>query len=242
LAVLDAVSRVYREAGARATTGVSVIVPALNEAEALPETLASLARQSVPPLEVLVVDGGSTDDTAGAASRCGARVLHAPAGRGRQLHAGALASRGSVFLFLHADTRLPPDGIRDVLCASRSAAGGKFRLAYDRRHPLLRAVAHVSRYPWAWTSYGDSAFFATRAAYERIGGFEDVPLFEDVRFYRQLRGAGRVAVLPSPVVSSSRRFLRRGPARQLLANAALVLLHRLGVPPAKLARFYAPEP
>ncbi len=235
---------VYRASGTEASpvpASISVVIPALNEGERIAAAVRSALRQVPRPLEVLVVDGGSGDGTVHEARAAGARVLAAPRGRGRQLGAGAAAARGDVFVFLHADTVLPPGALAAVARAlfERDAAGGRFRLAFDRRHPVLDLIAWGSRFRARGAAYGDAAFFARRDRYEASGGYEAVPLFEDVRFYRRLARTGRLAVLPLAVRTSSRRFLRRGPLRQLLANALLVAAHALGASPERLARRYA---
>ncbi len=209
---------------------VSIIIPALDEATSLPATLDSLGNQQPAPVEIMVVDGGSTDATREIARDRGARVIESPPGRGRQLHTGAGAARGSVLLFLHADTILPPGAlfVMHGLLTDPGTVGGRFRLSFPHRHPVLDMIAFLSRLPWTWTSYGDSAFFVRREIYHRIGGFEDVPLLEDVRFYRALKKRGRVHVIPAPVVTSCRRFCRRGPLRQLIENIGLVASHSAG--------------
>jgi hypothetical protein len=116
--------------------------------------------------------------------------------------------------------------------------GGKFRLAFDHRHPVLDGIAFFSRFRFGWTSFGDAAFFTTREAYRGTGGFETIPLFEDQRFFRRLKAEGRTRVLPLAVTTSCRRFCERGPLRQLTRNVGLFLLHRAGVPPARLADRY----
>lgn len=224
----------------RGRTRVSVVVPAFDEAAGIAEALAAIGAQEPPAREVLVVDGGSGDGTPEVARRAGARVLTARRGRGIQLHTGARAAGGDILLFLHADTRLPRGAMAAVEAALGDPAvvGGKFRLRFEHRHPVLGAVAFGSRLPWAWASYGDAATFVRRDVYERMGGFEDVPLFEDHRFFARLRREGRIRVLPLEVTTSCRRFCRRGPLRQLLENAALLAGHALGASPRRLADRY----
>jgi len=227
-------------AGTAPAAGASVVIPALDEEARIAAAVASSLRQSPAPVEVLVVDGGSGDHTRERAEAAGARVLASARGRGRQLHAGALAARGDVLFFLHADTRLPAGALAEVLDALKApeVVGGRFRLAFDRRHPVLDAIAFGSRFGSGWTAYGDAGFFVRAGIYRRIGGFEPVPLLEDVRFYRRLMREGRTVVARSAATSSARRFLRRGPLRQLALNAGIVLAHRAGVSPERLARYY----
>ena len=225
------------------TPGISVIVPALDEEAAIAAAVASAREQEPAPLEVLVVDGGSVDRTRERARAAGANVLASPRGRGRQLHAGALAARGSVLFFLHADTRLPAGALAAVMRALKAddVVGGRLRLAFDRRHPVLDAIAYLSRLGWGAAAYGDAGFFVRAGVYRRIGGFEPLPILEDVRFYRRLMGAGRTVVARPAAVTSARRFLRRGPFRQLALDCAILLAHRAGVDPERLARIYRPD-
>lgn len=223
---------------------ISVVIPARNEARALPTVLRSIWAQDPPPREVIVVDGGSEDGTPIVAGQNRARVVSSVPGRGVQLHAGALAATGEVLLFLHADTRLPPGALEAILKVLEQprVLGGRFRIRFQHRNPVLRSVAFFSRFPFSWTSFGDSGFFVRGAVYRGLGGFEPVPLFEDVRFFTRLRGAGEVRVLPFPLTTSCRRFCVRGPLRQLLVNVFLFTAHRLGADPTRLAGWYGSSP
>lgn len=230
-----------RAPGARAD--LAVIIPVLNEAEVIEACLESVLAQIPSPTEIVVVDGGSIDGTASIAQGMGATVIHTEPGRGIQLHTGATAARSRNLLFLHADSRLPEGALAEVMRAldRGPVVGGKFRLRYDHPRPVLRMLGFLSRFPWTWTSFGDAAFFVRKNVYARIGGFEEVALFEDVRFYRRLSKAGRIHVSHRPVNTSCRRFCRRGPLRQLAANVALYLAHRLGVPDRYLEDWYRPS-
>jgi rSAM/selenodomain-associated transferase 2 len=220
-----------------------VILPVLDEALHLPRVLADLAGQVPAPREILAVDGGSTDGTRGVAEAGGARVLTAARGRGPQLRAGARAAVGEILFFLHADTRLPPGALGMVeRVLAGEVVGGRFRVRFPHPHPVLDLLSLLSRLPWAWASFGDAGCFVAREVYERTGGFEEIPLFEDVRFHRRLRKAGPTCVLPVSVTTSCRRFCECGPGRQLLLNAMLVTGHRLGVSPARLAAWYGRKP
>ena len=216
---------------------ISVIVPTLNEAACIAACLRSVRIQEVEA-EVLVVDGGSTDDTVAIASRR-ARVVQGVRGRGAQMNAGARASSGGVLLFLHADTLLHPEGLAAMLRAlvDPRTAGGTFTLRFDAAHPLLRLYGWCTRLPWF--RYGDQGIFVRREVFERLGGYREMPLLEDVDLLRRMRRHGRLAIVARPVTTSARRFLRRGIVRQQLVNGAILAAYALGISPVRLAGWYA---
>ncbi len=223
---------------------VSVVIPTLNEAPELPATLDSVEAALGGVAEIVVCDGGSTDDTArAAASR--ARVVRSAAGRGRQLNSGARAAHADVLLFLHADTWLSP-GAGSALAAAvqqPQVVGGCFRLrlrgpSAERRIAKLLAAGIDLRSQWLRTATGDQAIWARRAAFQRIGGFAEDHPFEDVLFYRRLRRLGRVVVLEPAVQTSERRWRERGYARTIGLHLGLRLALGLGIPPNRLGRFY----
>jgi rSAM/selenodomain-associated transferase 2 len=226
----------------RGPPAISVIIPALNEEAALGATLDALARLS-RPVEVLVVDGGSSDGTLAVAQGRGAGTLTAGRGRGVQLHAGAGAARGDVLWFVHADTLVPAHALEHIdaaLCAP-DVAGGYFRLRFSGR---LRACRFQTALQPIFNGfglvYGDAAIFVRRSAYERVGGFRPYPLFEDLDLVRRLRRLGRLARMPADVTASARRFEGKSYVRTLALWVGLQLLYWLGVSPERLARLYAP--
>ena len=203
-----------------------MIIPSLNEEERIGDSLEDLTRNHAPD-EVIVVDGGSTDRTREIASAYG-QVVSAGRGRARQMNEGARHARGEVFLFLHADTKLPPGGlaaVRELLGAGKAEAG-RFRLRFDQNDFFLDLYASYTRFHLF--SYGDQAFFVRRGLFESLGGFrEDVP-FEDIDFYKRLRKAAKPVIVKSRVTTSARRFLKVGKWRQKWINLALVTLYFLG--------------
>ena len=229
---------------------VSVIVPALNEAGGIARCLASVAGQ--PGLaETIVADGGSTDGTAEAARVAlpSATVLTTARGRARQMNAGARASTGDVLLFLHADTRLPPDALGRVRAALADGAvmGGCFQTRFELDDAPFGALGRGLMRLWQgrlWMrwhrfAFGDRALFARRTTFEAVGGYPDQPMFEDLDLVRALRQRGRFAFVQADVVTSARRFARHGALRQQLRNLGLWLGWNAGVSGARLKRFYS---
>lgn len=223
-------------------TYISIIIPALNEAEAIGETLDAAARVG-EEVEVIVVDAGSADGTAEVARAHGARVVTAARGRGAQMHAGALAARGEVLWFLHADTLAPADAASCVAraLADPRAVGGNFRVRFDGDSGAARFLTwFYPRLRLLGLAYGDSGIFVRRAAYERAGGFKPFPIFEDLDLLRALWRQGRFVQAEGCVVTSSRRFEGRSFALTFTRWSLLQTLYWLGVSPHTLARLYAP--
>ncbi|HYO63526.1 MAG TPA: TIGR04283 family arsenosugar biosynthesis glycosyltransferase [Pyrinomonadaceae bacterium] len=221
---------------------LSVVIPALNEARSIGATLDALERVR-GRVEVVVVDGGSTDGTPELARGRGARLVLSARGRGAQMHAGAQAARGRVLWFLHADTLAPADAAEQIEAALRDAnvVGGNFRILFDGERRAARFLTWL--YPQLrrlGLCYGDSGIFVRRDVYFQTGGFRAFPVFEDLDLVRRLRRAGRVAHVPSAVVTSSRRFEGRSFALTFARWSLLQGLYWLGVAPDTLGRFYAP--
>jgi len=221
---------------------LSIIIPALNEARAIGAMLEAVG-QVRGSKEVIVVDGGSVDQTALIAERHGALVIKSERGRGLQMHTGACAARGEVLLFLHADTSLPPvaaELISEALARDMEAVGGNFGTRFDGERRAARFLTWL--YPQLrrlGLCYGDSAIFARREAYKDIGGFKPFPIFEDLDFVRRLRKRGRMVHLQAAVITSSRRFEGRSFALTFTRWAILQTLYWLGVHPRRLEKLYA---
>lgn len=223
-------------------TNISIIIPALNEAQSIGETLDAAARVK-GVVEVIIVDGGSADGTAEVARGRGARVVNSARGRGAQMHAGAIAARGEVFWFLHADTLAPADAGECIERALRDtrAVGGNFRIRFDGAGGAARFLTWLyPRLRLLGLAYGDSGIFVRRAAYERAGGFKPLPIFEDLDLLRALWRQGRFVQAEACVITSSRRFEGRSFALTFARWSLLQSLYWLGVSPHTLARFYAP--
>jgi len=226
---------------------ISVIIPCLHEAQTIGKLLdhvRSLPRLHDGPMDIVVVDGAPEGDTLAAVDPIKAQPLVSLPGRARQMNAGAAQARADTLLFLHADTRLPADAFTALVQAmEKGAVGGAFDLDIDSERPVIRLIALVGRWRARLTRipFGDQAIFVSRQAFEAVGGFEDVPIMEDVRFMRALKRQGRVTVLRQRVLTSARRWEAEGPVHRTLCNWWLRLLHGLGVPPKRLARLYRPQ-
>ena len=219
---------------------MSVIVPALDEEDALDATIAAARQPGV--LEIIVVDGGSRDGTVAMARMRADRVLCAERGRANQMNAGAASARGDVLLFLHADTRLPP-GCHPAITralADQRVVGGRFDLRLDAPGLPYRVIETMisRRSRLTRVATGDQAIFARRSVFERLGGYPPLPLMEDIAFCQALKRAGRIACLRERVVTSARRWQQRGVVRTVVLMWVLRLAYYAGVSPARLARAY----
>ena len=220
---------------------LSIIVPVLNEAAGIAESLTALAPYRRRGVEVIVVDGGSGDRTAALARPLADQVIGAPRGRAAQMNAGARIARAEVLLFLHADTRLPDeaDGLITDGLARSGRAWGRFDVRING-HPSLAIVATMMnlRSRFTGVATGDQAMFVARAAFDSVGRFPDVPLMEDIALSRQLRRLGRPLCLRARVTTSGRRWERHGIVRTILLMWQLRLAYFFGAEPATLARRY----
>jgi uncharacterized protein len=219
---------------------ISIIIPTLNEGPAIGRTLGAIGRGST--LEIIVADGGSTDDTRTQAHFFDARIVHAPQGRGRQMNRGAAEARGKLLLFLHADTLLPlgfADHIRSAL-ARPGVAAGAFRLKIE---PGLKGLALIERLAnfrsrMGQLPYGDQGLFLSANLFRETGGFPEIPMMEDVEFIRKLRRKGKIFLAPAAVITSARRWEKVGVWRNTLFNQIVLAAYFLGVNPEALARWY----
>jgi rSAM/selenodomain-associated transferase 2 len=221
---------------------LSIIVPTLNEAEQIVDTLRPLQPLRAAGHEILVVDGGSTDATAELAAPLADHVLRAGRGRARQMNAGAEIARGDVLLFLHADTRLPDGAERLILDGlARSGRGwGRFDVRLSGRHPLLVITGRLFslRSRLSGVATGDQAIFVRHDWFEQAGGYPDLPLMEDLALSRALKRRGRPLCLWQRVTTSSRRWEANGIVRTILLMWRLRLAYYLGADPRELARRY----
>ena len=227
-------------------TALSIIVPALNEAEGIAEVLSALEPLRARGAEVIAVDGGSEDGTADLARPLCDRVLVAPRGRAAQMNAGAAVARGGVLLFLHADTRLPLDADRLVLSglAHEACEWGRFDVRIAGRHPLLPLAARLMNLRSRLTGIatGDQALFVDQQAFVAVGGFPNIHLMEDIALSQRLKRRGPPLCLSTPVVTSGRRWETHGVFYTIVLMWRLRLAYFLGADPAQLARIYGYGP
>ena len=220
----------------------SIVIPTLNESVLIDSTIK--ASQAAGADEIIVCDGGSSDTTVSIAEGLGCRVIETELGRGRQLHAGAAAAKGDIFVFVHADSQLGPACLDQInACLPQldpMAQWGCFR-------QQIRLAGR--RYRWlesgnAWRAskrgyvYGDQALWIHRNLYEDVGGFAEVPLMEDVLISETLRKRKPPVLLPGPVSIPGRHWEKRGVIRTTIRNWSLFIRYRMGTPPAVLAKRY----
>lgn len=221
---------------------ISVIIPAFNESRSIKKTVEAVQNLN-ENLEIIVVDGESTDETARIAKNCGVLVLQAERGRGNQMHAGANSAKGEILWFLHADT-IPDSSTIDEMkkaLIDGEIVGGNFEICFDGEskaaklltwlYPKLRKIGLL---------YGDSAIFVRREVYQKIGGFKPLLLFEDLEFVNRLKKHGKLAHLSAEVTSSSRRFENRSFLLTFAKWSIFQGLFWIGVDPNYLAKKYYP--
>ncbi len=224
---------------------LSIIIPVLNEAAGIARLLRPLQDLRAKEIEIIVVDGGSTDDTKTLATELADQVTTAPRGRGSQMNAGAAIARGSVLLFLHADTQLPASARPAILAAiDQGTTWGRFDVRIEGTAPGLSVIAFMMnwRSRLSGIATGDQAIFVTREAFTLSGGFPDIPLMEDIVFSSHLRQHSRPACLADKVVTSGRRWEKHGVLRTMLMMWRLRLRFFFGASPQQLAEEYGYVP
>ncbi|TVO59781.1 TIGR04283 family arsenosugar biosynthesis glycosyltransferase [Denitromonas halophila] len=226
------------------TPTLSIILPVLNEAAGITEVLAPLQTLRAEGIELIVVDGGSTDGTTGLATPVCDQCIGAPRGRASQMNAGAAVAQADRLLFLHADTRLPAQAIAAIHAALDTQPWGRFDVVIDGPHPMLKIVATMMNWRSRLTGIatGDQAIFVTRKAFNQIGGFADQPLMEDIAFSRRMKALGRPACLHQRVTTAGRRWETHGVFRTIVLMWWLRAAYALGAHPDDLAKRYGYAP
>lgn len=218
---------------------VSIIIPTLNEKINLEKTLPDL--EKMDDKEIIIVDGGSTDNTASVAKRYADKFIVSCQDRGIQMNTAAHNAEGDMLLFLHADSELSTDGYNKLLGASgaRDIAGGAFYLAIDSKRFLLKVISLAAnlRSRLFRIAYGDQGIFVRRDIFVKIGGFNNLPLFEDIDFFRRLKREGDVIFIKS-ILTSARRWDGEGILYTTFRNMILASFYFLGFSPQTLIRWY----
>ncbi|HTW86688.1 MAG TPA: TIGR04283 family arsenosugar biosynthesis glycosyltransferase [Candidatus Binataceae bacterium] len=220
---------------------LSVIVPMLNEERTIVAALRAI-RVGAPDGEIIVVDGRSTDLSCRLAQAGCDRLIEAQRGRARQMNAGAALTAGEVLSFVHADTIVPPEYAQNIelALADPEIVGGWFEVELDDPAPLSRSVGlliNIRSRVWR-VAAGGQAIFVRRDIFERLGGFREIEIWEDLEFSRRLKRVGRIACLKPRVLTSARRWKRDGIIQTAARIGTLRMLYLLGVRPALLKRFY----
>jgi rSAM/selenodomain-associated transferase 2 len=226
----------------KASVRVSIVIPVFNEAALIRPFLSNL-RERTHGAEIIVVDGASSDGTGRLAEGfCDRIIRSAERGRAKQMNVGAQAAGGDVLWFLHADTEVPSDSLNEIARIMRDpqVCGGFFRIRMPSAPAVYRMTDSFAHYAGLLLRMrcGDHGIFCRRIAFIEVGGFPDVPLMEDVEFFRRLRQCGRVVYSNKRIMASPRRYEMVGPARLTFAYGLIATLYNFGVPLSRLARIY----
>lgn len=222
------------------TPKISIIIPVLNEAAKIHDTLTRVLNAT--NVEVIVVDGGSRDETVAIAKSLGVKVISAKPGRASQMNAGAAVANGDILLFLHADTLLPTNFDTLICLALQDARtiAGAFELRIDAKLWGLRLIEKMvnARSRLFSLPYGDQALFLKATIFHEVGGFPDLLIMEDFELMLRLRREGKITIIPASVLTSGRRWQKLGVVKTTLINQLVIIGYFLGVSPDKLVHFY----
>jgi rSAM/selenodomain-associated transferase 2 len=215
---------------------ISIVIPVLNEAPHLAKTLSMQATD----VEIIVVDGGSQDETVAIAQSFGVKVLQSAPGRATQMNAGAKVASGEILLFLHADTRLPDSFDQMIRDALKVAIAGAFQLRIDANQTGIRWIERGVNWRSCYLQlpYGDQALFLRTETFQKIGGFPPLPIMEDFEFVRTLRQLGKIVILPKPVITSGRRWQKLGVFRTTIVNQIVIFAYLIGISPTRIQAWY----
>jgi len=222
----------------------SIIVPVINEEAVINSTIEHLETLDASAyMEIIVVDGDRSGNTIGVIRNRNVKTVVGEKGRGNQMNSGAAMAQGNIVIFLHADTRLPPDAfaLMEAALSDPVCLGGAFDLAIASGRPIYHLIAKIASFRSRLTRipYGDQAFFFRSAYFNDIGGFANIPLMEDVEIMRRIKKRkGRIAIINRSVTTSARRWEKEGILLCTLRNWLLIALYFFGVAPERLSRFY----
>lgn len=222
---------------------ISVIIPTLNEETGIRNTLNHVMEQK-GYFEIIVADGGSTDKTLEIVQTFPeVKITQAPKGRATQMNEGARHAQGSILLFLHADTLLLKNSLEKIenAMADEENVGGSFFLKFNINHPVYNFYSHCSKINHLLFTYGDQAIFIRSKIFKKVNGYKEIALMEDVEIQKRLRRTGKFVKLNHPVITSARRFARKGIILQQFYNIILVSLFLIGINPSTLKKYYKDE-
>ncbi len=220
---------------------ISVVIPTLNESGCIEQTLTCLVENASHPIEIIVADGGSVDNTVQIVAEFDARIVHCEAGRSAQMNAGAAVATGDVLMFLHGDTRVPKGFDQMIVnTLEQTPIAGAFNLEIAGNGWALRWVewgvkvrSTVFQLP-----YGDQAIFLRANTFREFGGFPELPIMEDFVFIRSLAKCGKIAIVPAAVTTSARRWEKQGVFKTTLINQVMIIGYALGINPDRLRQWY----
>ena len=223
---------------------ISIIIPVYDEASIIHRTISDVqALEYDGNVEIIIVDGNPKKNTLQAVCEDRVRTLASRKGRALQMNRGADVAQGEILLFLHADTVLPPEGLKHIMTALRTedVVAGAFDLGIQSDKRVFRMIEKMVFYRTRLTKipYGDQAIFIKRKFFEKIGGYKEIPVMEDVELMRRIKSSGsKTAIIPHPVLTSPRRWEKEGVLYCTLRNWILAMLYLLGVPLSRLSKFY----
>lgn len=220
----------------------SIIIPSLNEEKFLPKILKHL-QKFTEDFEIILSDGGSTDNTVNIAKSFGVKICLGENGKGGQLNRAAKISSGKVLIFLHADTYLPADAfyLIDKFFFNDNINIATFKMKFDSENLIMRMYSWFTKFDSIFTTFGDQAIVMKRSFFSEIGGFPNFPMFEDVEFFRRARKIKKIYKLPSFVTTSARRYERKGVVKTQLLNGFYILGYLIGINPVRIYRKYFKE-
>ncbi len=213
----------------------SIIIPVLNEEKYLPRLFENL-KDFDEEIEVIVVDGGSKDDSVNIARNFNAKVYNGIKGRGGQLNLGAEKASGDIYIFLHADTILPQNAFSLInkKFTSNKTNVSTFSLKFDIDCPVMRFYEKFTKYDSIFTCFGDQVIITRRNFFNDIGGFPDYSIMEDVEFLRKARRKTKIYKLPASVVTSARKFEKQGKIKTQILNGWFIFQYLVGINPQKI--------